>query len=403
MRLYKILIVDSEIDSVKSMLNIVVDTGEQCVIYRALNIEQALEIASGELPDLIISAHKKSGINGVELIGLLKKSCVTLNIPIIICADNIAGLSIAELSYIAEGVVFMPRPIVHSDMIERIKYLLGLGEGRKTIKEQLGIINDDFAFVRILVENMPHPLVYYDLNGVVLFCNQRFCDSIYRSREHVQGCLIYDCFDESDSDYYKEQDLKLIEDYAEISFEYSINDVDYMFTKSLFLGENNDPQGIMCLLTNVTELKNAHDILLENKKRELVSNSLRLVQLGELNSGMIAELSGLIEYTNEKGVEIIKRVLSKFSLNTSENFWKEFDQRFLGVHESFYLKLNELFPFLTPGEMKLCAFLRLNLSSKDIAAITFQNSQSVDMARYRLRKKMALNPSENLVDFIINL
>jgi DNA-binding CsgD family transcriptional regulator len=62
-----------------------------------------------------------------------------------------------------------------------------------------------------------------------------------------------------------------------------------------------------------------------------------------------------------------------------------------------------MFPDLTTGEKKMCALLRLNLSSKDIASITFQNPQSVDMARYRLRKKMDLKKEENLIDFLMSI
>ena len=77
--------------------------------------------------------------------------------------------------------------------------------------------------------------------------------------------------------------------------------------------------------------------------------------------------------------------------------------RFEQVYEVFYKRLMEQFPDLTPGERKLCALLRLNVSSKDIAAITFQNPQSVDMARYRLRKKLNLTGEDNLVDFLTKI
>lgn len=403
MRLFKILIVGREIDDIKTIFNIIVDSEEPFIIYRAASEELAFEIASSELPDLIVFLHDKSGFDGNGLMKKMNSLNDTINIPIIIYADAKVGSIGLDVENGLRDVKCLQRPIVKLELIKHIKEILSLSESRKTLKEKFGIINDDFAFVQVLVENMPHPIVYYDLNGIVQLCNQRFCDSIGKSRDVVQGYLVYDCFDESDSHYYQEQDLKLIDDHAVINFEYSINETEYMFSKSLVLGVNKEPQGIMCLLTDITEMKNAHNILLESKKRELVSNNLRLVQISELNSSLITEFSGLTEYTNDKGVEIIKRALSKFSLNTNENFWHEFDQRFLSVHESFYKKLNDLFPLLTPGEMKLCALLRLNLSSKDIAAITFQNSQSVDMARYRLRKKMALSSTENLVDFIINL
>jgi len=59
------------------------------------------------------------------------------------------------------------------------------------------------------------------------------------------------------------------------------------------------------------------------------------------------------------------------------------------------------YPKLTPTEVKLCVLLRLNLNSKEIAAITFQNSHSVDIARYRIRKKMGLVRNDKLASVLM--
>jgi hypothetical protein len=159
----------------------------------------------------------------------------------------------------------------------------------------------------------------------------------------------------------------------------------------------------MCVLTDVSELKQAHTEVLENKKRELTSSALRLIQISELNNSFVADLSKIKTYTNKKGSDLIRQAINKFNLNSGENFWNEFESRFENVYETFYEKLNNSVPTLTTGEKKLCALLRLNLTSKDIAAITFQNPQSIDVGRYRLRKKMKLAPDENLVEYLMNL
>ena len=84
----------------------------------------------------------------------------------------------------------------------------------------------------------------------------------------------------------------------------------------------------------------------------------------------------------------------------SKHMWSEFETHFSTVFEDFYINLNKRYPGLTPNESKLCALLRLNLSTKEIASITAQNPKSVDMARYRLRKKMNLNSTDNILDII---
>lgn len=156
-------------------------------------------------------------------------------------------------------------------------------------------------------------------------------------------------------------------------------------------------------MTDITELNRAHNEIIESKKRELTSSTLRLIQNSEMNNTIIGELEKLNQYTNNAGNEIIKSIINNLSLNAGGSIWQEFEMRFENVYESFYRALNKLFPDLTQGEKKLCALLRLNLSSKEIATLMFQNSQSVDMARYRLRKKLNLKQNENLTDFLMSI
>ena len=82
------------------------------------------------------------------------------------------------------------------------------------------------------------------------------------------------------------------------------------------------------------------------------------------------------------------------------NNWEEFRFYFEQVHPSFYKNLEQLHPDLTLKEKRLCAFLRLGLSSKDIAAITFKELRSVDSARNRLRKKLNIAPDDNLIEIL---
>ena len=88
---------------------------------------------------------------------------------------------------------------------------------------------------------------------------------------------------------------------------------------------------------------------------------------------------------------------------TKKDFWQEFEIRFQEVHSTFYTKLQDQFPNLSPNELKLCAFLRLNMTTKDIASITYQSDTSIRMARFRMRKKLGLNQEENLVSFLTQI
>jgi DNA-binding CsgD family transcriptional regulator len=89
--------------------------------------------------------------------------------------------------------------------------------------------------------------------------------------------------------------------------------------------------------------------------------------------------------------------------NVDNTSWDEFEIRFHQVHQDFYKKLSEKIPNLTPNEKRLCAFLRLNMTTKEIAGITFQSIKSIQVARTRMRKKMDIERDENLISFLQDL
>ena len=100
----------------------------------------------------------------------------------------------------------------------------------------------------------------------------------------------------------------------------------------------------------------------------------------------------------------IQKVVLDLQSNLQPELWQEFEFRFQQVHEQFYKALNEKFPDLSPSDRRLCAFLKLNMTTKEISAITHQNAKSIDVARTRLRKKLSLTGTDhNLVSFLSQL
>jgi DNA-binding CsgD family transcriptional regulator len=78
----------------------------------------------------------------------------------------------------------------------------------------------------------------------------------------------------------------------------------------------------------------------------------------------------------------------------------EFEILFEKVHSSFYENLSARYPDLTANERKMCAFLKLNMSNKDIAQITFQSDEALKKARLRLRQKLDIDRETNLAAFM---
>jgi DNA-binding CsgD family transcriptional regulator len=80
---------------------------------------------------------------------------------------------------------------------------------------------------------------------------------------------------------------------------------------------------------------------------------------------------------------------------------QEFEHRITATNEDFYQKLLGSYPDLKPSELKLCAYLRLNLSTKELAEILNKSARSIENTRFSIRKKMGLGPVDNLVAHLI--
>jgi len=141
---------------------------------------------------------------------------------------------------------------------------------------------------------------------------------------------------------------------------------------------------------------------LEFRNKELTSNVLSLMKKNELLSVISDKL---ISIKNEAVKKETRDAISKISREieniTNEEILEEFELRFKQVHSVFYDKLIKQFPNLSPSEQRLCAFLRLNMTTKEISELTGQQPGSLETARYRLRKKLGISNSQtNLVSFL---
>jgi tetratricopeptide (TPR) repeat protein len=180
-----------------------------------------------------------------------------------------------------------------------------------------------------------------------------------------------------------------------------------IITSTLFLSSI-----IMGLLYFLSKSRNKR-IKLENEKlekemliknKELTTNVMYLLKKNELIGNITQRLLNLKAKLKEENKEPIQKIIFDLQSITENEVWEEFEHRFQNVHEDFYKNLQAKFPDLTPSEIKLAAFLRLNMTTKDIASITGQNINTLETARYRLRKKLGITNQEvNLVNFLLNI
>ncbi len=142
---------------------------------------------------------------------------------------------------------------------------------------------------------------------------------------------------------------------------------------------------------------------LDYKNRQLTSYALHLARNNEFISKTSNELKQILLGISPRDVERSNRVrdmLSDLQQYSAGNDWEEFRLYFEEVHQSFEKNLTTAFPDLTSNDKKFCALLKLGLSTKDIASITFREIRSVESARNRLRKKLNLSADVNINNFL---
>ncbi|WP_396167608.1 hypothetical protein [Flavobacterium sp.] len=142
---------------------------------------------------------------------------------------------------------------------------------------------------------------------------------------------------------------------------------------------------------------------LEMKSKELVTISLKNISIQQSKSLIKSDLETIIKDLPLEYKTKFNGLKSKLKSSGPDAFLVDFENRFMGVYESFYEKLKLISTDLTPNELIICAMLRLNYTSKEIAYLTNRTVRTIENSRSIIRKKLQLNTEANLQQFILNL
>ena len=193
--------------------------------------------------------------------------------------------------------------------------------------------------------------------------------------------------------------LTAMTDQASILKGFEIGGVDYV-TKPF-----SEKELLVRIRTHL-DLKQTRDALaaeLDFKKKIMTENALFITRRTELGNSIIDDLRMINREThNEYGDKILTAV-SKLKNMIKGQEWKEFELRFEEEHSKFRETLTRIHTDLTPNEIKLCTFLRLDMSSKEISEITQQSVRALETARSRMRKKLGMKRSDNLVQYLCDI
>jgi ligand-binding sensor domain-containing protein/DNA-binding CsgD family transcriptional regulator len=147
------------------------------------------------------------------------------------------------------------------------------------------------------------------------------------------------------------------------------------------------------------------EVEVSHKNKQLANSISGLLKKNEFLIQLKEELLKIADKTsNPVAEEKVRKLLSSVDDNLeADNEYQQFEDHFDAVHDDFLKTLKKQFPLLTPKDLRLCAYLRMNLSTKEIAPLLNISPRGVEISRYRLRKKMNLPHDANLIDFMLKI
>jgi ligand-binding sensor domain-containing protein/DNA-binding CsgD family transcriptional regulator len=141
------------------------------------------------------------------------------------------------------------------------------------------------------------------------------------------------------------------------------------------------------------------------KNKELATATMHLMQRGKLILKIKEELLPIVKTEEvEDSPEEFKKILSLIKdAERADSDWEHFSVHFDHVHANFLSKLKEQIPSLSANDLKLCAYLKMNMTSKEIAQLMSVTVRAVEVSRYRLRKKLDVNTDTNLFNYLMEI
>jgi ligand-binding sensor domain-containing protein/DNA-binding CsgD family transcriptional regulator len=145
--------------------------------------------------------------------------------------------------------------------------------------------------------------------------------------------------------------------------------------------------------------KHILELELQSKSSEVAGKSLAIAKQSE----MIDNIENILQTENNLD-QLKKEIKKSIKINAiNKHEWETFETNLNQIHNEFIISLSKKYPSLTPKDIKLCVYLKMNLTSKEIAPMMNISYRGVELHRYRLRKKLQLSQEENLSKFLLSI
>lgn len=273
---------------------------------------------------------------------------------------------------------------------------------------------------RLLFDTSPEGAFLCSFDGKIVSANAAFLSMLGYTEEDLPKINYFDLIPEEE----KDNELPILE--KSIHFGDTVESVERRFKKKdgtllpvlvrgwIVKDQNGQPVQFGAFIKDITyqkiksdeeeslkELKKTRlEEDLEEKNLELSSKIAQLIEKNDLVNYISQQLDELISKKPENIFEKLTSLADQIRQEKSDVLWSQFDLTFSRFNKTFFDNLLKDYPNLTNNEKRICAFLRMNLSTKDISNVTKQSIRSIEMARTRLRKKLGLKRSDNLVAFL---
>jgi len=152
----------------------------------------------------------------------------------------------------------------------------------------------------------------------------------------------------------------------------------------------------------IAERDNKKQLLIQIKEQELLYHTLKQADLMQFVKSVVDNLTPFIyKITRKKDRDDFEKAINRVAQNCSNNPLTDFENMFIQMHGDFYEKLLAISPDFSRSELQMCALLRMNLPSKEIARLLNITNSTVDVTRHRIRQKLGLDSSDHLISKLI--
>ncbi len=163
-----------------------------------------------------------------------------------------------------------------------------------------------------------------------------------------------------------------------------------------------DPLELTARVSAALKLSQCHLQEIKEKDRQLMEKTLIHVKHNEFSSDLIRQLQPLLGICNEnpEAMKIVGSSIASIEQKIKEDSWKSFEVAFQNIHGDFTQNLLLKHPSLTKSELRLCTLLKLNMNTKDIAAMLFQSPESLKVGRSRLRTRLDMTEEDSFHSYL---